>query len=86
MPKIESNSLGANQACCRFSSTVAPPQQPNQSAPAIPNVQAKNRRTKRGWHACSRRDWRPSTRVGHRGLVDVARWLDARRVAGVPSV
>jgi hypothetical protein len=41
VPKIDSNSLDGNQACCQFSSTVAAPQQPNQSAPAIPIMQAK---------------------------------------------
>jgi hypothetical protein len=48
MPKIESNSLGASQACCRFSSTVAPPQQPNQSAPAIQSLQARTDEQKEG--------------------------------------
>jgi hypothetical protein len=46
--KIESNSLGTNQACCRFSSTVAAPQQPNQRAPAIPIVQARTGEEKEG--------------------------------------
>jgi hypothetical protein len=41
---------------------------------------------KRGCHACSRRDRRPSTRVGHRRLVDAARWLDLGRVAGILSL
>jgi hypothetical protein len=40
MRKVDSNSLGGHQACCRFSSTVAAPQQPNQPAPAIPIMQA----------------------------------------------
>jgi hypothetical protein len=48
MSKIESNSLGASQACCRFSSTVAPPQQPNHSAPAIPSLQARTDEQKEG--------------------------------------
>jgi hypothetical protein len=47
-PKIESNLLGANQACCRFSSTVAPPQQPNHFAPAIPSMQARTGEEKEG--------------------------------------
>jgi hypothetical protein len=48
MPKIESNSLDINQACCRFSSTVAPPQQPNRFPPAIWIMQARTGEEKEG--------------------------------------
>ena len=48
MRKIESNSLDLNQACCRFSSTVAAPQQPNQLSPAIQMMRARTDEEKEG--------------------------------------
>jgi hypothetical protein len=47
-PTIDSNSLDGHQACCRFSSTVAPPQQPNHFPPAIRMMQARNGEEKEG--------------------------------------
>jgi hypothetical protein len=45
---IDSNSLDGHQACCRFSSTVAPPQQPNHLPPAIRMMQARTGEEKEG--------------------------------------
>jgi hypothetical protein len=77
----DSNSLDGQQACCRFSSAVAPPQQPNQFPSAIRRMQARTGEEQRGCHARAGRDRRPSIRVGHRGLVDADRWLDSSRAA-----
>jgi hypothetical protein len=50
--KIDSNfslaQTNAASGCCRFSSTVAPPQQPNRLRPAIPILEAITGEEKEG--------------------------------------
>src|ERR1700751_4677171 len=46
--KIDSNPLDGHKACCRFSSTVAPPQQPNQFPPVIRMMQGRTGEEKEG--------------------------------------